>query len=141
MKYSIKESKYDFFHIKWSTIKYDRDICIKFMTEYKSLLKNNDKKLISLYEQIIEEIGKDFIQKFCEGEYETCRLAAIEKYARESAMDILLYGQYSKETFKIVSHLPLEDYKLILKRSKELVDKFSQIKLEAETIESKIPGM
>lgn len=141
MPYFIQESKYDFFHIKWVSIKYDRDLCIKFVKEYESALKQKNKKTISLYEHIIKEVGTDLIKNLCDGDYETCRKANIEKLARECAMDILLYGQYTKESFRIVSHLPTDDYKLILKRSQELVNQFKDIKIEEETAVSKIPGM
>lgn len=141
MNYSINESKYDFFNIKWVSIKYDRDLCIKFVKEYTSAIKQKNKKTIRLYEQIIKEVGNDLIKNLCNGDYQTCRKANIEKLARECAMDILLYGQYTKESFKIVSHLPIEDYKLILKRANELVNQFKDIKIESETKDSKIPGM
>lgn len=141
MQFTIHESDYEFLYIKWVDINYNREVCIRFIKEYEAVKKTKNKKLISLFERLIEHIGVDLIKKLLEGDYETCRRAYIEKISRDCSMDLLLYGQYSKDNFKIISHLPIEDYKLILKRSKELVEKFSETKIELETSESKIPGM
>lgn len=141
MQFTVQESKYNFFYIKWISIKYDRESCIKFVEEYKTALKSKDKKLIQLFHELIKLVGEKHIQNLCNGDFDTCRVASIEKYARECAMDILLYGQYTKDTYKIISHLPLDDYKLILKRSQELINFFKDIKIEEETKESNVPGV
>lgn len=138
MSFKIESSLYHLFYIKWVAIKYDRDKCIEFINEYKSLKNKNSKKI---YERIIKEIGKTHIEKLLIGDYNTCRLAEIEKWAREAVAEMLTIGQYKTETFKTISSLPLEDYELILKRTKELYDIYTNIKIELETKESKIPGI
>lgn len=138
METKINQSKYNLFYIKWGNIKYDREKCIEFFNEYKSL---KDLKTKKIYDEIINSIGKSYIKSFLEGDENICRNAEIEKWSREAAAELLVSGQYKKETFKIISNFPLEDYKLVLKRTKELYDTFSNIKIEEETEESKIPGM
>lgn len=138
MNFKIRTSFYELFYIKWSNIKYDREKCIEFIKEYNSI-KDKDTKI--LYDKLINSVGKDYIHKLLEGDYETCRGAEIEKWSREATAELLTMGQYTKDTFKIISNLPIEDYTLILKRTKELYDVYTNIKIEAETKDSKIPGM
>lgn len=138
MKTKIRPSSYHFFYVKWNDIGYDRNKCISFMEEYSKI---KDKSVKKIYDEIIEKTGKSKIKNLLEGDYDTCRLAEIEKYSREAAIELLVLGQYTKTTFQIISNFPLEDYKLVLKRTKELYDIFTNIKIEVETTESKIPGM
>lgn len=133
---SIKESKYHFFYLKWVGVQYDREKCIEFFKQYKK-----DKANSKLYKKLIKSIGESHLKRLLEGDFETCRRAVIEMLGREAARDLLLTNQYSKEIFVKMSNLPLEDYKLVLKRAKELYDTFMDIKIEEETTQSKIPGM
>ena len=50
-------------------------------------------------------------------------------------------GKYSKHTFEIISNLPIVDYKLIIRRSKELINIINETIAEAEMDTSKIPGV
>lgn len=138
MNFKIQPSLYDLFYIKWSNIKYDREKCIEFIKEYNSI---KDKNIKLIYNKIIDNIGEEYIHKLLEGDYETCRLAEIEKWSRNAVAELLTIGQYTSDTFKIISNLPVDDYILILKRTKELYDIYVNIRIESETKESKIPGM
>lgn len=138
MKFKIQASLFNLLYIKWSNIKYDRDKCIDFINEYNNI---KDKNAKIVYEKIIQDIGSQHITKLLEGDYETCRLAEIEKWSRNAVAELLTIGQYTTDTFKIISNFPIDDYMLILKRTKELYDIYVNLKIESETKESKIPGM
>ncbi len=65
----------------------------------------------------------------------------IEKLARKASSEVLLDGRYSNDTFQTISNLPIVDYKLIIRRSKELIKIINDTIAEAEMDTSKIPGV
>ena len=69
------------------------------------------------------------------------RWAIIEKFSRMAAIDIMLKGKYSEETFSIISNLPTIDFKLIIKRTKELIKTINETITESDMDISKIPGV
>jgi hypothetical protein len=76
-----------------------------------------------------------------QNDIEYCRWATIEKFSRKGAIEILLEGKYSKETFNIISNLPTVDFKLIMKRAKELITTINETVNDSEMDMSKTPGV
>jgi hypothetical protein len=52
-----------------------------------------------------------------------------------------LEGRYSKETFTTVSNLPVNDFKLVMKRTKELIKIINDTITESDVDTSTIPGV
>lgn len=143
--YNPFPSEYQLTHITWEGIEYDKEKLIKFIDRYnelKSSRKNEYRKEeIRIMDKILESHDKDNLNKLLNNDLEYSRWATIEKYSRIAAVEIVLDGKYSKKTFKIISNLPLSDYKLVIKRTKELVKILQEVTNETEQDTSKIPGV
>jgi hypothetical protein len=81
------------------------------------------------------------LEKLLNNDFEYSRWATIEKWARIASVEILLNQKYSTETFLTISNLPISDYKLVIRRCKELVRIISDVTTEAEADASTIPGV
>jgi hypothetical protein len=68
------------------------------------------------------------------GETQTTRFALIEKWARQGAMEILIFDKYSIDTLNTVTQFPLADYQLFVKRVQEIVTMIREITSQAATL-------
>lgn len=75
-----------------------------------------------LLEQLVDELGEDYITKIVTGDEDTCRSACIELLARQAAAEMCVNGKYKVKTFQQMSSLPIDDFKLVTKRIVELVN-------------------
>jgi len=142
--YNPYPSEYELKHIVWEGIEYDKDKLVKFIDEYNELKESKGKyrkELFLIMDDILKSHNKENLKKLLNNDYEYSRWATIEKYSRICASEIVLDGKYSKKTFKIISNLPLSDYKLVIKRTKELVKILQEVTTETEQDTSKIPGV
>ena len=142
--YNPYPSEYELKHIVWEGIEYDKDKLVKFIDEYNELKDSKGKyrkELFVIMDNILKSHNKENIKKLLNNDYEYSRWATIEKYSRIASSEIVLDGKYSKKTFKIISNLPLLDYKLVIKRTKELVKILQEVTTETEQDTSKIPGV
>ena len=94
-----------------------------------------------MMDNILSTYDKSNLEKLLNNDLEYSRWATIEKWAKITATEILLNQKYSKETFSIISNLPISDYKLVIRRSNELIRIITDITTEAEADTSKIPGV
>lgn len=144
MSYNPYPSEYELKHIVWEGIEYDKDKLVKFIDEYNELKESKGKyrkELFLIMDDILKSHNKENLKKLLNNDYEYSRWATIEKYSRIASSEIVLDGKYSKKTFKIISNLPLSDYKLVIKRTKELVKILQEVTTETEQDTSKIPGV
>jgi hypothetical protein len=147
MRFDYKNflSEYELKHIVWVGIEYDKEKLISFFERYnqlKSIPKTNDStEEINIMESILKSHNNENLQKLLRNNPEYSRWATIEKFSRMAAIDIMLNGKYSKETFSIISNLPTVDFKLIIKRTKELIKTINETITESEMDISKIPGV
>ena len=147
MQLSYKESasEYELKNIVWNGIEYDKKKLIRFIQKYEYLktLDDNDevKEEIQIMDEILQSHNSDNLQKLLQNDLEYSRWATIEKLARKVAIEILLDNKYHNRTFEIISNLPIVDYKLIIRRSKELIKIINETTTEAEMDTSKIPGV
>lgn len=144
MSYNPYPSEYELKHIVWEGIEYDKDKLVKFIDEYNELKESKGKyrkELFRIMDDILKSYNKENLKKLLNNDYEYSRWATIEKYSRIASSEIVLDGKYSKKTFKIISNLPLADYKLVIKRTKELVKILQEVTTETEQDTSKIPGV
>ncbi len=96
---------------------------------------------LEIMENILKSHNSDNLQKLQQNDFDYSRWANIEKLSRLAAVEILLEGRYSKETFTTVSNLPVNDFKLVMNRTKELIRNINEAANEAEMDMSKIPGV
>ena len=147
MKLGYKESmpEYELKNIVWNGIEYDKRKLIRFVKKHKYLktLAETDevKEEIQIMDDILKLHNTDNLQKLLQNDLEYSRWATIERLARKASTEVLLDGKYSKHTFEIISNLPIVDYKLIIRRSKELINIINETIAEAEMDTSKIPGV
>jgi hypothetical protein len=138
-------SEYELKHIVWVGIEYDKEKLISFFDRYQQLKlipKTHDsQEELEIMESILKSHNSDNLQKLQQNDFEYCRWAIIEKLSRLAAVEILLEGRYSKETFTTVSNLPVNDFKLVMKRTKELIKIINDTITESDVDTSKIPGV
>jgi hypothetical protein len=143
--YKNFSSEYELKHIVWVGIEYDRERLINFFDRYQQLKfipKTNDsQEELRIMEEILKSHNFENLQKLLQNDIEYCRWATIEKFSRKGAIEILLEGKYSKETFNIISNLPTVDFKLIMKRAKELITTINETVNDSEMDMSKTPGV
>lgn len=144
-KYKKFLSEYELKNVTWVGIEYDREKLISFFNRYnelKHLSSTNDViEEISIMDKILESHNSENLQKLLSNDFEYSRWATIENLSRKASIEILLDGKYSKETFTIVSNLPVVDFKLIMNRTKELIRNINEAANDAEMDMSKIPGV
>lgn len=147
MKISYKSypSEYELSNIKWIGIEYDKEKLIEFFNHYEELktpfASKEEKEELKILDKILSTHNVSNLEKLLNNDTEYSRWATIEKWARIASIEILLEQKYSKDTFNVISNLPIADYKLVIRRCKELVRIISDITTEAEADTSKIPGV
>jgi hypothetical protein len=145
LKNSSSPCEYELMYITWSGIEYDRDKLIQFVQRYKDISKAKKQPELTseliILDSILEKHNIANLQKLLDNEPQYTRWAIIERFARKATTELMLEGKYTKETFDIISNLPLKDYKLIVKRAKELVKTITETTAEVETDMSVIPGV
>jgi hypothetical protein len=143
--YKQSMSEYELKNIIWNGIEYDKKKLIRFVEKYKYLktLDETDevKEEIQIMDSILKSHNSDNLQKLLQNDLEYSRWATIERLARKVAIEVLLDGKYHNYTFETISNLPIVDYKLIIRRSKELINIINETIAEAEMDTSKIPGV
>jgi hypothetical protein len=143
--YKQSMSEYELKNIIWNGIEYDKKKLIRFVEKYQYLktLDETDeiKEEIQIMDSILKSHNSDNLQKLLQNDLEYSRWATIEKLARKVAIEVLLDGKYHNYTFETISNLPIIDYKLIIRRSKELINIINETIAEAEMDTSKIPGV
>jgi hypothetical protein len=138
-------SEYELKHIVWVGIEYDKEKLISFFDRYQQLKlipKTHDSiEELRIMESILNSHNNENLQKLLKNDFEYSRWSIIEKYSRRATVEILLDGKYSKETFSTISCLPTVDFKLIMKRTKELIKTINETITESEMDTSKISGV
>jgi hypothetical protein len=145
MEYKEYPSEYILKNVVWYGIEYDRQKLIQFVNRYQSLKSafssKGEKEELEILEKILSTHNTSNLEKLLNNDFEYSRWATIEKWARIASVEILLNQKYSKETFLTISNLPISDYKLVIRRCKELVRIISDVTTEAEADASTIPGV
>jgi hypothetical protein len=147
MKTDYKDypSLYELKNIKWVDIEYNKEKLIEFVNQYEGLkspfASKSEKEELKMMDGVLSECNTSNLEKLLNNDFEYSRWATIEKWARIASVEILLNQKYSKETFLTISNLPISDYKLVIRRCKELVRIISDVTTEAEADTSTIPGV
>lgn len=145
LQYKKHVSKYELQYIIWQGIDYDREKLIKFINRYKwlklfSFLPFYREEYKFMYE-ILHTYNTEKLQLLLNNDEHTSRMCLIEKYARQSSIELLLTNLYTKQTFKTVSNLPINDFKLVIKRTMELVKLGRDVTTQNDNITNDVPGI
>lgn len=144
IKYKSFPSLYEAFYILWNGIEFDKEKLIKFIKRLKWLKfwafipKYNKEYKILL--EVYNSYDIAVLEGLLNNDENITRMALIEKYARIGALDITIHGVYNRETYRVISNLPIEDYKLILRRIDELVKIAHTTTFQTDNLKSNIPG-
>lgn len=146
LSYKSFPSKYELFHIKWSSIDHDRDKLIqlikrikklKFLSFFSKHAKEEYKLLVELY----QSLNQNLVRGILDNDENISRISIIEKWARIGAIEIVTIGTFSKETYSIISHLPIKDYQLFSKRIQELIQLAKNLTNQEDVVSNSTPGL
>jgi hypothetical protein len=145
LRYKKYVSKYELQYIIWQGIDYDREKLIRFIKRYKwlrlfSFLPFYSNEYKFMYE-ILHTYNIEKLELLLNNDEHTSRMCLIEKYARQSSIELLLTNLYSKQTFETISNLPINDFKLVIKRTMELVKLGRDVTTQNDNITNDVPGI
>lgn len=144
IKYKSYSSLYESYYLIWNGIDFDKEKLVKFLKRLKWL------KLLSIFPrykseyQILQTIFQSYdvnkLQGLLNNDEDIVRISIIEKLSRIGSIDIIVNGVYNRETYRQISNLPLEDYKLVLKRVEELVTLAQKTTIQSDNNTNNLPG-
>jgi hypothetical protein len=146
LSYKPFPSKYELFYIKWSGIDHDRDKLIELIKRIKKLkflsfFSKNAKEEYDILIELFETLNQETTRGILNNDDYLSRLSIIEKWARIGAIEIVTTNTFSKETYSIISHLPIKDYQLFSKRIQELILLAKNMTNQEDTISNSTPGL
>jgi hypothetical protein len=129
----------------WVGIEYNKKKLSKFVKKYKfykSQPQNNElKEVLRIMDEIIKSHGSEKLEKLLNNDLDYARWSTIEKLSQKASIEIILDGKYSKKTFYKISNLPVIDFKLIMKRTQELIKIINSTITDTDIDYSKIAGV
>jgi len=144
-QYKNLPSEYKLKNIIWVGIEYNKKKLIKFFEKYdyyKSLPQNEEsEEMIRIMDEIISFHGIENLNSLLNNDPDYSRWATIEMVSKKASLELMIDGRYSKETFFKMSHLPIVDFKLTLKRIQELVRNIDKIVKDTDLGNTNIPGV
>jgi hypothetical protein len=145
LNYKPYPSEYELKYIIWTGLDYDRNKLIQFVDYYNSVLIESEiddvkKDELSILDNILSEYDTDKLEKLLQNDETVSKIALIEKLARTAALEKLLNKIYSKDTYSIISNLPLSDYQLTIKRINELIDIVNSTTYQTEEYPKHLPS-
>jgi len=129
ISYKPHPSEYELRYVMFPNIGFDKQQLLEFL-EYRKKAKG---ELLETLNKILSDYPKEKLVKLLNNDPEVSRMCVIEKYARQAAKDILLTGKYHPDTFEVVTNLPLSDYQLLMKRSKEIISQIQSLGVQEES--------
>jgi len=146
LSYKTFPSKYELSHIVWSGIGHDRIELIKLIKRIKKLnilsfFFKKYKEELSVLIEILESQNQETIKGLLSNDENISRICVIEKWARIGAIEIVTSNTFSKETYSIISHLPIRDYQLFSKRIQELISLAKNMTNQTDIVSNNTPGL
>lgn len=144
IKFKTHPPLYESYYIIWNGIDFDREKLIKFIKRFKwvkfwSFLPNF-KYEYKILNTILNSYDYNKITGLLNNDEHVCRISIIEKYSRIGALDIVVHGGYTRDTYRVISNLPKDDYKLVIKRTEELVTIARNTTIQSDNNTNNIPG-
>lgn len=90
---------------------------------------------------ILAQYDEKRIKALLDNDENTSRLCFIEKWSRVGAIEIAVNGKYTKETYQIISNLPINDYQLVVRRIQELLSVAQNLTTQDDTATGQTPGL
>jgi len=146
LSYKPFPPKYDLFYIKWSAIDHDKDKIIELIKRIKKLkflsfFSKNAKEEYEILVELYKSLNQETVRGILDNDENISRISIIEKWARIGAIEIVTTNTFSKETYSIISHLPIKDYQLFSKRIQELISLAKNLTNQEDTISNNTPGL
>lgn len=144
IKINSTPSLYEAFYILWYGIDFDKDKLIKFvkrmrLTKMLSFIPKY-KKEYNILKKVFDSYNHDTLSSLMKNDENIVRLSIIEKCARMGALDLVIHGSFTRDTYRIISNLPIEDYKLILRRVDELMRVAKNTSFQSDNSNFNLPG-
>jgi hypothetical protein len=145
LTYKNFSSKYELFYIKWNGIEFDKEKLIKFvkrinLLKITSIFIKSHREELKILQEIYYSYNEHKLRGLLQNDSQISRLSLIEKWSRIGAVDILLTGVFSRNTYTVLINLPNKDYQLAMKRVEELVKLGKEMSYQTENITDNIPG-
>ena len=146
MKINKSTSPYELEHVIWKDIEFDKEKLIKFLNRLKWLnflcffSSRWNSEYITLNKIFLKHDFKK-LKGLLNNDLEITRMAFIEKYAKRGAIDILTTGFFDRKTYEIISNLPISDFKLVIKRTQELIEIGRNVTSQETKISDNLPGL
>lgn len=135
-------SEYEERYVRWVSIGYDKKLLSELLYELQYLKEKNEwPERIKFLEDILAQHNPQHLLNLLNNDPQTARFAMIEKWARQGAMEILIFDKYSIETLNTVTQFPLADYQLYVKRVQEITTMIREITTQAATLASGVAGL
>lgn len=145
MKYKSYPSKYELYYITWGDIGYNKDKLIRLIKRINFLKLLSFIKRYREERKILKEILNSYDQEklslLLSNDQQVSKMALIEKWSRIGAIEILTTDRFSKETYKVISNLPIKDYQTLTKRTEELINLARNITTQSDINTKDIPGL
>lgn len=146
LSYKPFPSKYELFYIKWSNIDHDKDKLIQLIKRIKklkflSIFSKNHKEEYEILIELFNSFNQETLKGILNNDENISRLSIIEKWARIGAIEIVTTNTFSKETYSIISHLPIKDYQLFSKRIQELISLAKNLTNQEDMVSNNTPGL
>ena len=146
LSYKPFPSKYELFYIKWSNIDHDKDKLIQLIKRIKklkflSIFSKNHKEEYEILIELFNSFNQETLRGILDNDENISRLTIIEKWARIGAIEIVTTNTFSKETYSIISHLPIKDYQLFSKRIQELISLAKNLTNQEDMVSNNTPGL
>ena len=135
-------SEYEERYIRWVSVGHDKKKLSELLYEIKYLKEEKAwPERIAFLESILAEYDSQQLYNLLINDPQTVRFAMIEKWARQAAMEILIFERYGVETLNTITQFPMADYRLIIKRVQEIVNMITDISVQTAVLASGVPGL
>ena len=146
LSYKPFPSKYELTYITWSGIEHDKEKLIRLIKRIKvlkflSLFSKNAREEKSILLGLLKNLNQDRFRGLMENDENVSRLSIIEKWAKIGAIEIVTTNTFSKETYSLISQLPIKDYQLFSKRIQELIKLAKNVSNQEDTFSNNTPGL
>jgi len=135
-------SEYEERYIRWVSVGHDKKKLSELLYEIKYLKEEKAwPERIAFLESILAEYDSHQLYNLLTNDPQTVRFAMIEKWARQAAMEILIFGKYGVDTLNTITQFPMADYQLVVKRVQEIVNMITDISTQSAALASGVPGL
>ena len=135
-------SEYEERYIRWVSVGHDKKKLSELLYEIKYLKEEKAwPERIAFLESILAEYDSHQLYNLLTNDPQTVRFAMIEKWARQAAMEILIFERYGVETLNTITQFPMADYRLVVKRVQEIVNMITDISSQSAVLASGVPGL